>query len=98
MKEPSSIQYTVLDQNCPSRKVLEILANKWTMLIIRVLSRGTHRYKQLERQIGGVTQKMLIQTLRQLEEDGLVERTVYPVVPPQVEYSLTPLGKASSNQ
>ena len=64
------------------------------MLIIRVLSRGTHRYGQLQRQIGGVTQKMLIQTLRQLEADGLVHRKVYLSVPPQVEYSLTPLGES----
>ena len=93
MEEPSLTSLNVLDQNCPSRKLLEILANKWTMLIIRVLSRGTQRYKQLHRQIGGVTEKMLIQTLRQLEEDGLITRKIYDVVPPQVEYSLTTLGE-----
>jgi DNA-binding HxlR family transcriptional regulator len=82
----------VLSPKCGSQQVLGLIANKWTALVIHVLARGTHRYGDLHRRIGGVSQKMLTQTLRALERDGLVERTVYPVVPPRVEYSLTPLG------
>ncbi len=61
--------------------------------MIYALSRGTRRYSELQRTINGITQKMLTQTLRNLESDCLIERTVYPVVPPMVEYTLTPLGK-----
>jgi DNA-binding HxlR family transcriptional regulator len=84
----------VLDANCPSRQILDRIADKWTTLVIHVLDRGTQRYSDLQRRIGGVSQKMLTQTLRSLERDGLVERRVYPVVPPRVEYSLTPLGRS----
>jgi DNA-binding HxlR family transcriptional regulator len=83
----------VLDPNCGSRRVLDLIADKWTMLVIYVLARGTQRYGQLQREIGGITQKMLTQTLRKMEEDGLVKRRVYPVIPPKVEYSLTELGE-----
>ena len=82
----------VLDPNCPARHVLDFISDKWTGLIIRELARGTKRHSQLQRSIGGISQKMLTQTLRTLERNGLVERTVYPVVPPMVEYALTPLG------
>ena len=82
-----------MDARCGSRKVLDRIADKWTALIIHVLSTGTKRSGELRRAIAGISQKMLTQTLRSLEEDGLVERKVYPVVPPMVEYSLTPLGK-----
>ena len=84
----------VMDEACPSRKVLDRIADKWTALIIYALSDGTLRYGELQRRVGGITQKMLTQTLRSLEKDGLVERRVYPVVPPMVEYSLTPLGRS----
>lgn len=83
----------ILDPNCGSRRVLNLIADKWTMLVIYVLARGTRRYGQLQRDIGGISQKMLTQTLRKMEEDGLVKRTVYPVIPPKVEYSLTELGE-----
>lgn len=83
---------SVLDAECASRKVLDRIADKWTALIIRVLSDGTKRHNELKRRIPGVSQKMLTQTLRSLERDGIVHREVYPVVPPMVEYSLTPLG------
>ena len=85
---------SVLDPDCDSRKVLDRIADKWTALIIHVLSTGTKRHGELRRQISGVSQKMLTQTLRSLEEDGLVNRKIYPVVPPMVEYSLTPLGRS----
>ena len=83
----------VFSANCGSQQVLELIANKWSALVIYALAQGTKRYSELQREIGGVSQKMLTQTLRSLERDGLVERTVYPVVPPKVEYSLTPLGR-----
>ena len=73
--------------------MLDLIANRWTALVIYALAGGTQRYSALQRKIGGVSQKMLTQTLRKLERDGLVERRVYPVVPPKVEYSLTPLGR-----
>ena len=85
---------SVLDPECDSRKVLDRIADKWTALIIHVLSTGTKRHGELRRQISEVSQKMLTQTLRSLEDDGLVNRKVYPVVPPMVEYSLTPLGRS----
>jgi DNA-binding HxlR family transcriptional regulator len=85
---------SVLDPECDSRKVLDRIADKWTALIIHVLSSGTKRHGELRRQISGVSQKMLTQTLRSLENDGIVNRKVYPVVPPMVEYSLTPLGRS----
>ena len=84
----------VLNEACPSRAVLDRIADKWTALIIHALSDGTLRYGELQRRVGGITQKMLTQTLRSLENDGLVERRVYPVVPPMVEYSLTSLGRS----
>lgn len=84
---------SVLEPGCPSRLVLDRIAGKWTALIIQLLARGTMRYAGLQREIGGISQKMLTQTLRSLERDGLVERKVYPVVPPKVEYSLTRLGR-----
>jgi DNA-binding HxlR family transcriptional regulator len=84
---------SVMEPQCPSRLVLERIADKWTALIIQILSKGTMRYSALQQTIGGISQKMLTQTLRSLERDGLVQRKVYPVVPPRVEYSLTRLGR-----
>src|SRR5215469_11786067 len=84
---------SVLDPRCPSRLVLDRIADKWTALTIQILAGGTMRYAALQREIGGISQKMLTQTLRSLERDGLVQRTVHPVVPPKVEYSLTRLGR-----
>jgi DNA-binding HxlR family transcriptional regulator len=87
-------QASVLNPECHSREVLDRIADKWTALIIRVLAEDTKRNGELRRQIPGVSQKMLTQTLRSLENDGLVLRKVHPVVPPMVEYSLTPLGQS----
>ncbi len=84
---------SVCDAQCPSRQVLALIANKWTAIIIYCLSQGTKRYSELQREISDISQKMLTQTLRSLERDGIVERKVYAVVPPMVEYSLTPLGE-----
>jgi DNA-binding HxlR family transcriptional regulator len=81
--------------SCPSRTVLEVLANKWALYVLGALRRSPRplRFNELRRLLDGVTQKMLTQTLRTLERDGLVRRTVYPTVPPRVEYDLTDLGR-----
>src|SRR5579884_1854694 len=80
--------------HCPTREILDRIADKWTTLIIGLLAHsGSRRFNELRRAIGGISQKMLTQTLRDLERDGLVKRTMYPEIPPRVEYQLTPLGK-----
>src|SRR5205085_5112151 len=84
---------SVMDAQCTSRLVLNRIADKWTAIIIQLLAQQTMRYAELRRAIGGISQKMLTQTLRSLERDGLVLRKVHPVVPPKVEYSLTRLGR-----
>src|SRR5215208_458243 len=86
------VQPNVLDPNCGSRRVLDLIADRWSVLVIYALDHETRRYSDLERLIGGISQKMLTQTLRSLERHGIVVRTVYPVVPPHVEYKLTSLG------
>ena len=78
--------------DCSGRKIMARLLSKWTGLVVRCLSMRTMRYSEPRRTIGGISQKMLTQTLHELEADGLVERKVHPVVPPKVEYSLTALG------
>ncbi len=80
---------------CPTRQVLDHIAGKWTILVIdALLAQGTMRYTDLSRRIGGVSQKMLTQTLRTLEADGFLTRTVHPTIPPRVEYELTALGRS----
>jgi DNA-binding HxlR family transcriptional regulator len=79
-------------QACEIRDLLDRLADKWSLLVVELLGHGTHRFTELRRDIDGISQRMLTLTLRQLERDGLVLRTVYAVVPPRVEYELTPLG------
>src|SRR5580704_9993821 len=74
------------------RQILNRVGDKWSILVIAVLDQGTRRFTELRREIEGISQRMLALTLRQLERDGLVQRTVYPVVPPKVEYQLTDLG------
>lgn len=77
------------------REIIERVADKWTMLVLEILEEhGTVRFTQLGKRIGGISQKMLTKTIRQMESDGLVTRTIYPVVPPRVEYSLTSLGRS----
>ncbi len=79
-------------RDCASRAVLDLLTNKWVCLVVGALRPGTMRFGELRRRLDGITQKMLTQTLRDLERAGLVHRAVYPSVPPRVEYRLTPLG------
>ena len=81
-------------QACEIRDLLDRLADKWSLLVVELLGRGTRRFTELRREIDGISQRMLTLTVRQLERDGLVRRTVYPVVPPRVEYALTPLGES----
>jgi len=78
---------------CPSREVLKHVTSRWGVLVLIALMTGTHRFSELRRKIGGVSERMLAQTLQWLEQDGFVSRVSYPVVPPRVEYSLTPLGE-----
>jgi len=85
-------QANVLDQNCESRQALDRIADKWTSLCVYALVSGPKRHGELRREVQGITQKMLTQTLRSMERDGLVQRTVFEQVPPRVEYALTPLG------
>lgn len=84
--------------NCPTRNILTRIAEKWTMLVLTALCNGPMRFGVLRRQVEGVSQKMLTKTLRNLEEDGLVSRTVYDEMPLRVEYELTPLGKGCALQ
>jgi DNA-binding HxlR family transcriptional regulator len=79
---------------CPSRAAIDMIADKWTVLVICALIGNVRRYNELQRTVGNITQKVLTDTLRKLERDGLVTRTVYPVVPPKVEYELTELGNS----
>jgi DNA-binding HxlR family transcriptional regulator len=79
-------------QTCPTRLVLDRIADKWTVLILGLLGEGPVRFNRLRREIEGLSQKVLAQTLRKLERDGLVRRTAFPTVPVTVEYALTPLG------
>ena len=79
---------------CPIEITLSLMADKWKFLIIRALLTGTKRFGELQRSIGGVSQKVLTNNLRQMESSGLINRKVYAEVPPRVEYSLTDLGKS----
>lgn len=84
----------VFDAKCPSRAVMEHLSSRWGVLIqVMLLRVGTLRFSELRRAIGGVSEKMLAQTLQALERDGIVRRVVHPVIPPHVDYSLTDLGQ-----
>jgi DNA-binding HxlR family transcriptional regulator len=83
----------VLDHKCPSREVLNNVCSRWGVLVLIVLGSGMHRFSELRREISGVSEKMLSQTLQRLEHDGFVDRKALPVVPPHVEYRLTPLGE-----
>jgi DNA-binding HxlR family transcriptional regulator len=85
--------YDVYLRGCASRTVLEVVANKWTHLVVCALRDGPKRFGEIRRRLEGVTQKMLTQTLRTLERDGLVTRTQYPTIPPRVDYELTELGQ-----
>lgn len=80
-------------EDCPTRRALDMIADRWTVLVIGTLADGPQRFSAIQRRIGGISQKMLTQTLRELERSGIVSRTVYAEVPPRVEYQLTDLGE-----
>lgn len=84
----------VMDPNCPSRIVLRRMGERWTPLVIEALAAGPLRFVQVREAVGALTPKVLTQTLRSLERDGLVSRTIYAEVPPRVEYELTELGRS----
>ncbi|WP_340694997.1 helix-turn-helix domain-containing protein [Hydrogenobacter thermophilus] len=82
---------------CPIEVTLSVIGGKWKFLIIKELMDGPKRFSQLMRSIKGITQRMLTKQLRELEQDGIVDRILYPQVPPKVEYTLTPIGKELRN-
>jgi len=84
----------VYAKDCPSRQILDRIGDTWSVLVVVMLADGSHRYSELAKRIHGVSPKMLTQTLRGLERDGLISRVVHPVVPPRVDYALTELGKS----
>lgn len=84
----------VYNARCPSRRVMAVLAEKWTLLVVAQLANGPMRTAEIRRSVDGVSEKMLIQTLRKLEAFGLVSRRSYPELPPRVEYRLTALGRS----
>jgi len=88
----------VFSTECPSREVLKHMTSTWGVLILIALRPGTLRFSELRRKVNGVSERMLAQTLQQLEGDGLLTRRSFPVVPPHVEYSLTDLGQEAAAQ
>lgn len=89
-----NIQWDPYVADCPSRRLLDRIGDRWTVLIVVALDPGPQRFGALAARVGGISQKMLTQTLRSLERDGFVTRTAYPEIPPRVEYALTPLGRS----
>ena len=94
----SFIRGDVFAGKCPSREVLSHITSRWGVLVLVALLERTYRFSELRRRIGGVSERMLAQTLQLLEADALVARKAYPVVPPHVEYSLSPLGRAAGER
>lgn len=94
----SNLLGQVLSTACPSREILEHLSSKWSLLVLHCLSEGVHRFSELKTKIEGISEKMLSQTLKTLEQDGFILRTVYPIVPPKVEYQLTILGSQAAEK
>lgn len=88
----TTLKRNVFAAACPTRQVLDRIADKWTVLVLSLLADGPMRFNRLRGRIEGISQKMLSQTLRSLERDGLVTRRVFPTVPVTVEYSITPVG------
>lgn len=90
---PDSVLQWDSREACEVRKQLDRLADKWTLQVLALLDERTYRFNELQRRLDGVSHRMLATTLRQLERDGMLIRTVHPTVPPKVEYTLTPLGR-----
>jgi DNA-binding HxlR family transcriptional regulator len=99
MNEPLSERVLCADlfsEYCPSRDELKHVTSRWGMLLLAALGGGAHRFSELRRKVGGISEKMLAQTLQWLEQDGFVKRIAHQAAPPHVEYKLTPLGEALS--
>lgn len=92
-RKQAQLAFDAFMAECPSREVLDTISDKWVTLVLTALADGPMRYSDLARRIAGVSQKMLTQTLRTLERDGLLTRTITPSVPVRVDYELTPLGR-----
>lgn len=92
-KAALALEGDVFNSQCPSRSVLDHVSSRWGVLVLVALRTGTHRFGELGRKVSGVSEKMLAQTLSALERDGFVNREAYAVIPPRVDYSLTPLGE-----
>lgn len=91
-REQARFEYDAFLKSCPTNQLLDRISDKWVSLVVAALASGPMRYSDLGRKIAGVSPKMLTQTLRSLERDGIVTRTVTPAVPVRVDYELTPLG------
>ena len=94
LRDSVLVKADVYARNCPSRQVLDRIGDAWSVLVVGILRDGSLRYSELAERIEGISPKMLTQTLRALERDGLLTRTVHAVVPPRVDYELTPLGRS----
>jgi DNA-binding HxlR family transcriptional regulator len=92
------VRGNVMAATCPSRNILRHLTSRWGVLVLIALLSGTRRFSDLRRTIGGVSERMLAQTLQWLEQDGMLNRRAYNTVPPHVEYSLTPLGREAAEK
>lgn len=90
----SVIPWNPYQRDCPSRRLLDRIGDRWTVLVVGALDPGPQRFSAIAARVGGISQKMLTQTLRSLERDGFVTRTVFPEIPPRVEYELTALGRS----
>lgn len=88
----------LLNANCPSRDMLKRATSRWSLLVLLALKQDVLRFSELRRRIGGVSERMLAQTLRHMEQDGYIQRTAYDVVPPHVEYSLTTFGREAEQK
>lgn len=97
-RPPQEFAADVLSEACPSRQVLAHMTTRWAVLVMIALGEGRLRFSQLKRRIGGISERMLAQTLQVLEADGLILRQAYDVVPPHVEYELTPLGRGAAER
>ncbi|MFE9772199.1 winged helix-turn-helix transcriptional regulator [Streptomyces sp. NPDC005931] len=95
-REQARLEYDAFIRGCPTNQLLDRISDKWVSLVVSALAQGPMRYSDLGRKIAGVSPKMLTQTLRSLERDGLLTRTVTPSVPVRVDYALTPLGRSLS--
>lgn len=95
-REQARVEYDAFIRSCPTNQLLDRISDKWVSLVVCALSPGPMRYSELARKIAGVSPKMLTQTLRSLERDGILARTVTPAVPVRVDYELTPLGNSLS--